>query len=73
MIIEVKVKASAKNNEVRELPDGSFEVRVKDAPEKGKANAKVIKLLSKRLHISTERISLKTGGSSKNKLFKIDQ
>ena len=71
MIIEVRVKANTKTDSIKEIKPGSFEVRVKDAPEKGRANLKIIKILAKELGIPKSRIFMKRGASSKTKWFEI--
>ncbi|MEK7120953.1 MAG: DUF167 domain-containing protein [Patescibacteria group bacterium] len=71
MIIEVRVKANAKTDSIKEIKPGSFEMRVKDVPEKGRANLKIIKILSEKLGVSKSRISIKKGASSKVKWFEI--
>jgi uncharacterized protein len=45
--IKVKVKPNSRSNEVKELDKDYYEVKVSVPPEKGKANKKVIELLSK--------------------------
>ena len=72
MKITVKVKPNARENSIKQLETGIFEVKVSVPPEKGKANQKVIELLSKELKIAKSRISLIKGETSKEKLFIIE-
>jgi Uncharacterised ACR, YggU family COG1872. len=44
--IKVKVKPGASKNEVKKIDEYLYEVRTTTIPEKGKANEKVIELLS---------------------------
>jgi len=71
LIIRVKVKPNAKKDEVKQLESDYFEVRVTAPPEKGKANSRVIELLSKHLKIPKSKIKLKKGEKSREKVFEI--
>jgi hypothetical protein len=71
LIIRVKVKPNAKKDEVKQLESDYFEVRVTVPPEKGKANSRVIELLSKYLKIPKSKIKLKKGEKSREKVFEI--
>ena len=72
MKIIVKVKTNARENSIKQLETGIYEVKVSVPPEKGKANRKVIELLSKELKIAKSRITLIKGETSKEKLFEIE-
>jgi uncharacterized protein YggU (UPF0235/DUF167 family) len=56
---------------VKELSENSFEVKVSAAPEKGKANAKVIEVLAKHLGISKSKINIISGNTFKEKIIEI--
>lgn len=68
-IIKIKASAGAKKEAVEEIGPDSFKVRVSVAPEKGKANERIRELLAEHLGVSKSKISLKTGGASREKLF----
>ncbi len=72
MIVKVKVKPNAKKEEIKELGKDYYEIRVTVVPEKGKANKKVIEILSKHLKVPKSRIKLIRGETSREKLFEID-
>ncbi len=72
MKIKVKVKPNAKKNEVKKIEEDFYEIRVTVVPEKGKANKKVIELLSKELKVPKSRIKLIRGETSKEKIFEIE-
>ncbi len=72
MKIIVKVKPNSRENSIKIGENGIYEVKVSVPPEKGKANAKVIELLSKELKIAKSKISLLKGKTSREKLFEID-
>lgn len=71
MKIKVKVKPNSRENSIKEIEKNYYEVRVSVPPEKGKANEKVIELISKHLKIPKSRIELISGAASKEKLFGI--
>ena len=52
--------------------DGGIHIRVTAAPEDGKANAAVRKLLAKALGIAPTRLTLTGGATSRDKLFRVD-
>lgn len=72
MKISVKVKPNARENTIKLTETGIYEVKVTVPPEKGKANAKVIELLSKELKIAKSRIFLVKGETTSEKIFQID-
>jgi len=65
----VKATPSAKRNEIRGVFSGALKVHVTAAPEKGKANQAIIKLLSKELGVAKNQIELVSGGTSSLKKF----
>lgn len=71
MKIRVKVKPNAKKEEIKKIEDDYFEIRVTVVPEKGKANKKVIEILSKYFKVPKSNITLLKGETSKEKLFEI--
>jgi uncharacterized protein (TIGR00251 family) len=70
MIINVKVKPNSKKEEIIDLDNGNFEVYLKEKAEDGKANLKLIKLLSKKFDVNYKQISIKNS-TSRNKLIEI--
>ncbi len=72
MKITVKVKPNSRENSLKKLDNGNYEVKVSVPPEKGKANQRVIELLSKELKIAKSRITLIKGDTSKEKLFEVE-
>ncbi len=73
MKISVKVKPNSRENSVKELGKGNFEVRVSVPPEKGKANKRVIELIAKHLGIPKSKVTLISGETFKEKLFNIEE
>ena len=71
--LRVKVIPKSTKTEIVEiLDDETIKIRLNAAPEKGKANARVIELLSKHLNIPRYKIYLKSGHTSRDKIFVIE-
>lgn len=71
MKITVKVKPNARENTLKLLDSGIYEAKVSVPPEKGKANSKVIELLSEHLKVPKSKITLVSGQTFKEKVFEI--
>jgi len=71
MKISVKVKTKSKAEKVEKIGDGCFVVFTNSAPEKGKANKAVIKLLSKHFKTPAANIKITSGSTLKNKIVEI--
>jgi len=71
MRIRVKVKPNAGRNELKKISEDFYEVKVSVPPEKGKANQRVIELLSKHFKVPKSSVSLISGISFKEKVFEI--
>jgi uncharacterized protein (TIGR00251 family) len=71
MLIKVKAKPKAKEEYVKRLGEDFYEVAVKEAPEKGRANARIVELLSMYFGVRKDRIRFVAGETSKSKLFQI--
>jgi len=73
--LHIKVTPKAKSDRIkREInADGSvvYKIYVTAAPENGKANEAVIKLLAKALGISKSSLSILHGHTSRDKIIKI--
>jgi uncharacterized protein (TIGR00251 family) len=72
MTIEVKVKPKSSQEGIKDLGNGKFEIRVNEAPEDGKANERVIELLSEYFKVPKSSIKIKYGQTSKNKVIVIE-
>ncbi len=60
-IIEVVVKAGARERSVSENPDGTLTVKTTFPPEKGKANRDVMELVANHLDVAKSRIEIVSG------------
>ena len=72
MRITIKVKTDAKQDKIEEK-EGIFFVCVKERAEKGKANKKLIEILSKYFNVPKQNIEIITGERSRNKIVEIYQ
>jgi len=71
MRIFIKVKTKSKIEKVEKIDSDNFVVFTNSAPEKGKANKAVIKLLSKYFKTPAANIKIINGLTSKNKIVEI--
>jgi len=71
MLIKVKVFPNSKKEEIIKKSEDSFEIRVKEKPEKGKANREVVRILSCYFKIPESKIRLIRGFKKRNKIFEI--
>ena len=69
--IQVKVTPRASRNEITEAQNGVLKVKLTSAPEKGKANRTLIKLLAKRFGVAQSNVEIIQGLTSKTKLVRI--
>lgn len=71
MLIKLKVKPNSRKNEITEIGENYYEARVSVPPEKGKANRRVIELLSEYFRIPKSRITIIRGETGKEKVIEI--
>ena len=70
--LEVKVVPGASRTEIVGWLGDAIKIKVAAAPEKGKANQAVIKLLSETLAVEEKAITILSGLSSQRKIIEID-
>lgn len=70
---EVRVTPKASRNEVQieSIDPPRLRVKVTVVPEDGKANAAVVKLMSKQMKLAKSRFELLSGATSRDKVFRI--
>jgi len=73
MKIKVKVKTKSKTQSIERVGEGDFLVKVKSKPDKGKANAEVIKVLGKHFKIPQSQIKILSGVTSSRKIISIEK
>jgi uncharacterized protein YggU (UPF0235/DUF167 family) len=70
--LTVRVTPRAGRTDVRAGPDGEVLVRVRAAPEGGKATAEAAEALAMLFGIPTRAVTLRTGGRSRTKVFSLE-
>ncbi len=71
VLLPVYAQPGARRSEVCGVRDGRLRVCTTQAPEKGKANAALAKLLAKRLGLRRSQVALAAGETSQRKEFLI--
>lgn len=72
MYIQIKVQPkSGETKFMEQMDDETYKIKLKAAPEKGRANKELTEFLSKELHIPKDAISIISGHASPRKLLKI--
>jgi uncharacterized protein (TIGR00251 family) len=71
ILLEVRASTRGSRSEIQGFVDGQLRIKVTAAPVDGKANAEIIRLLSREFHAPRSQISLVRGATSRNKLFRI--
>lgn len=69
--LETKIIPGASRTEIVGWLGDSLKIKVAAPPEKGKANQAVIKLLSEKLALAEESITIVRGSTSQRKVFEI--
>jgi len=72
MKIFVKAKPKAKRESIEKIDKNHFVVCVKQAPEQGRANKAIAKIIAKYFQISLSQVVLKSGIHSRNKVFEVN-
>lgn len=71
MKIFVKSKPGAREEKVEKVDDSHYTVAVKAPPEKGKANQAIAKALAAYFKVAFVDVILKSGATSRQKVFEI--
>ena len=71
VLLPVRVQPRARHNAIMGIHGGRIKVAVTQAPEKGKANVAVVKVLAKALGVNRSHIILKNGATSQQKVLLI--
>ena len=69
--LNIRVHPGSSKNMITGYTDGILNVKISTRPEKGKANASLVKYLSDLLGIGKSRIEIQKGTTSRNKLIVI--
>lgn len=71
MLIYVKVIPNSKKPEVEKISDDHFRVRVDAKAENGRANKRLIEIISKYFKVSKSSVVISKGLKSRNKIIEI--
>lgn len=71
LLLPIQAQPKAKKNAVTGIHDGRLKVAVTQAPEKGKANDAILKLLAKSLGVKRSQLELVSGETSSKKTLRV--
>ncbi|HEU4711710.1 MAG TPA: DUF167 domain-containing protein [Pyrinomonadaceae bacterium] len=71
-VIQVRVKPNSRASTLDEQEDGTWLAQIKSPPVDGKANEELIALIAKHFECRKSDVSIKSGGSGRVKLIRID-
>jgi len=71
--IFITAKTGSKKEFIEQIDDTHFMVSVKERPIKGKANEAIKKSVDSHLRVPQSHVTLRSGASSKHKVFVVDQ
>lgn len=71
MIITVRVSTKSKKSELIQETDDTFKARVTSAPERGKANEELLRLLAAHFQVRKSDITILRGERGREKLIEI--
>ena len=71
MKISIRVKTNARKNEVVELEPGKYTVSVTAPPIEGRANEKIVELLSEYFHKPKRSFTIIRGEKGKDKVIEV--
>jgi hypothetical protein len=72
MKLAVKVVPGAARDSIAEWLDGTLKVRVRAQPEKGRANAALVKLLATHLSVAVRQVRIASGKTASRKIVEVD-
>jgi hypothetical protein len=73
VLLQIIVKPKARTSGLVQMADGTWQARVKAPPVDGKANEELIALLAAHFKCRRAAISIKSGGSGRLKIVRIDK
>ncbi len=71
MLIRVRVTSNAKEAHVTKTSETSFEVKVDEKAVGGRANKRLLEILSKHFNVPKSRITIVRGAKSRDKMVEI--
>jgi len=70
--IELKVITRSKKEEILRISDGIYKVKVSVPPEKGKANKRILDLVSREFGVKKHHVRIVSGKMNTRKIIEID-
>ena len=71
MLIRVRVTPNARRPNITQMGEGVFEVRVDARAEGGKANKRLVEILSEHFGVPKSKISIVRGAKSRDKTVEV--
>ena len=71
MKIFIKAKSNSKKESIKKISETNFEIRVKESPVKGKANAAIAKALARHFGVPPSAVKIISGHTSRQKIVEI--
>jgi uncharacterized protein len=71
-VIQIRVKPNARVSQLELKEDGTWIARIKSPAVDGKANEELLRLVASHFRCRKSEVSIKTGGSSRVKLVRIE-
>ncbi len=71
VIVKVRVIPRAKSEGIVE-ENGTLVIRVRDPPERGKANKRVIELVARYFNVPKSKVEIVKGHTSREKVIKVE-
>ena len=72
MVLRIKVKPNARASSLEQLPDGTWQAKLKAPPVDGKANEELIALVAEHFRCRKSAVVIKAGASARNKVIRIE-
>ena len=73
MLVKVKCYPNSKKQEIVKKDKESFDIKVKEKAEQGKANNKILEILSSEFDVPVNKIKMIKGAKQRSKIFKINE
>lgn len=70
-IIRARISPNSKQKTIIRKSKDSFDIKVREKPQQGKANKAVIEVLAEYLNVPKQKIKLIKGFKQRNKVFEI--
>jgi uncharacterized protein (TIGR00251 family) len=71
MFLSIKIIPNSKKLEIEKLNETSYRIKLNAPPRKGKANEKLIEVLSKYFNVPKSSVAIATGSKHRNKIVEI--